>query len=89
MYMGPDVLKDVIEDAELYPIRGLFNFSNCFDEIDAYYHRTAGYEFGVSTGWRALNELYNVRYCVSCSMRKKKEKNMSLVQRILLKLDRG
>lgn len=60
MYLGSDVLKEVIENAELYPIRGLFNFNNYFDEIDAYYHRTHGYEFGLSTGWRALNGLYNV-----------------------------
>lgn len=60
MYLGSDVLKEVIENAELYPIRGLFNFNNFFDEIDAYYHRTHGYEFGLSTGWRALNGLYNV-----------------------------
>lgn len=60
MFLGPDVLKEVIENAELYPIRGLFNFRNYFDEIDAYYHQTLGYELGVSTGWRALNELYNV-----------------------------
>ncbi|KAM2734019.1 hypothetical protein EV2_037376 [Malus domestica] len=32
MYLGSDVLKGVIEDAELYPIRGLFNFENFFDE---------------------------------------------------------
>ncbi|XP_062096400.1 twinkle homolog protein, chloroplastic/mitochondrial isoform X3 [Humulus lupulus] len=60
MYMGPDVLKEVIENAELYPIRGLFKFSDYFDEIDAYYYGTAGYGFGASTGWKALNELYNV-----------------------------
>ncbi|KHG10114.1 DNA primase/helicase [Gossypium arboreum] len=60
MYLGPSVLKDVIDNAELYPIRGLFNFSSFFDEIDQYYHRTLGYEFGVSTGWRALDDLYNV-----------------------------
>ncbi|XVF23032.1 hypothetical protein REPUB_Repub13aG0003300 [Reevesia pubescens] len=60
MYLGPSVLKDVIENAELYPIRGLFNFRDFFDEIDKYYHRTLGYEFGVSTGWRALDDLYNV-----------------------------
>ncbi|KAK7246188.1 hypothetical protein RIF29_41048 [Crotalaria pallida] len=60
MYLGPQALKEVIENAELYPIRGLFNFRDYFDEIDAYYHRTLGYEFGVSTGWNNLNELYNV-----------------------------
>ncbi|XP_059451523.1 twinkle homolog protein, chloroplastic/mitochondrial-like isoform X1 [Corylus avellana] len=60
MNLGADVLKEVIENAELYPIRGLFNFRNYFDEIDAYYHRTHGCEFGIPTGWRSLNELYNV-----------------------------
>ncbi|OMO82630.1 hypothetical protein COLO4_22894 [Corchorus olitorius] len=60
MYLGPNALKDVIDNAEIYPIRGLFNFSDFFDEIDKYYHRTLGYEFGVSTGWRALDDLYNV-----------------------------
>ncbi|KAA3489453.1 twinkle-like protein, chloroplastic/mitochondrial-like isoform X1 [Gossypium australe] len=60
MYLGPSALQDVIDNAELYPIRGLFNFSSFFDEIDQYYHRTLGYEFGVSTGWRALDDLYNV-----------------------------
>ncbi|KAG4990345.1 hypothetical protein JHK87_023802 [Glycine soja] len=60
MYLGPDALKEVIENAELYPIRGLFNFRDYFDEIDAYYHRTLGYDIGISTGWNNLNDLYNV-----------------------------
>ncbi|XP_059638244.1 uncharacterized protein LOC132280134 [Cornus florida] len=38
MFMGPDALKKVIEKAELYPIRGLFNFKDDSDEIDAYHH---------------------------------------------------
>ena len=60
MFLGPGVLREVIENAELYPIRGLFNFKNFFVDIDAYYHQTLGYELGVSTGWRALDQLYNV-----------------------------
>ncbi|WKA09348.1 hypothetical protein VitviT2T_027005 [Vitis vinifera] len=60
MYLGPDALKEVIENAELYPIQGLFNFSHYFDEIDAYYHQALGFELGVATGWRGLNGLYNV-----------------------------
>ncbi|XP_047941662.1 twinkle homolog protein, chloroplastic/mitochondrial-like [Salvia hispanica] len=60
MYMGPDALKEVIENAELYPIKGLFNFRDYFDEIDDYYNQSLGFELGVSTGWKALNELYNV-----------------------------
>ncbi|CAK9151485.1 unnamed protein product [Ilex paraguariensis] len=58
--MGPDVLKEVIEKAELYPIKGLFSFRDYYEEIDSYYHQTLGYELGVSTGWMALNELYNI-----------------------------
>ena len=45
----------------MYPIRGLFQFSDFFHEVDAYYHQTHGFELGVSTGWRGLDELYNVR----------------------------
>ncbi|PIM97971.1 putative mitochondrial DNA helicase twinkle [Handroanthus impetiginosus] len=60
MYMGPDALREVIENAELYPIRGLFNFKDYFGEIDDYYHQSLGFELGVSTGWSCLNELYNV-----------------------------
>ncbi|KAK7329649.1 hypothetical protein VNO77_23821 [Canavalia gladiata] len=60
MYLGPDALKEVVDNAELYPIRGLFNFRDYFDEIDAYYHRTLGYDIGITTGWNNLNELYNV-----------------------------
>ncbi|KAL5537802.1 hypothetical protein UlMin_046130 [Ulmus minor] len=60
MYLGPQVLRETVENAELYPIRGLFNFRDYFNEIDAYYYRTLGYEFGASTGWKALNHLYNV-----------------------------
>lgn len=60
MVMGPNALREVINNAELYPIQGLFNFKKYFDEIDAYYHQTLGYELGVSTGWTALNDLYNI-----------------------------
>jgi len=65
MYLGPDALKEAIENAELYPIRGLFNFRDYFDEIDAYYHRTLGYDIGISTGWNNLNDLYNVRAVIA------------------------
>ncbi|GAB2280877.1 hypothetical protein Dimus_015500 [Dionaea muscipula] len=58
--LGPAVLKEVIDNAELYPIRGLFGFKDYFQEIDAYYHRVLGDELGLTTGWRCLDELYNV-----------------------------
>ncbi|KAL7618177.1 twinkle homolog protein, chloroplastic/mitochondrial [Lactuca sativa] len=60
MFMGPAVLRGVIENAELYPIKGLFNFRDYFGEIDSYYHQTLGNELGISTGWKALDDLYNV-----------------------------
>ncbi|CAI0393615.1 unnamed protein product, partial [Linum tenue] len=60
MYLGPQAVKDAIDDAELYPIKGLFLFRDFFDEIDSYYHQTQGYHFGVSTGWRSLDGLYSV-----------------------------
>ncbi|KAI7742292.1 hypothetical protein M8C21_027698 [Ambrosia artemisiifolia] len=60
MFMGPAALRDVIESAELYPIKGLLNFRDYFSEIDAYYHQTLGTELGISTGWKALDDLYNV-----------------------------
>lgn len=60
MYLGPEALKEVVDNAELYPIRGLFSFKDYFGEIDAYYHKQFGNEFGASTGWKALNDLYNV-----------------------------
>ncbi|XP_042415854.1 twinkle homolog protein, chloroplastic/mitochondrial-like isoform X1 [Zingiber officinale] len=60
MNLGPDALQKVIENAEFYPIRGLFQFGNFFHEIDAYYHQHLGYELGVSTGWRAVDEYYKV-----------------------------
>ncbi|KAL2930727.1 Twinkle-like protein chloroplastic/mitochondrial [Bienertia sinuspersici] len=60
MYMGPEKLKETVDNAELYPIRGLFSFRDYFHEIDAYYHRVLGDELGISTGWRCLDEYYNV-----------------------------
>lgn len=60
MYLGADALKEVVEKAELFPINGLFNFRDFFDEINAYYHRTYGDEFGMRTGWSSLDSLYRV-----------------------------
>lgn len=60
MYLGPEKLKETIENAEIYPIQGLFPFRDYFHEIDAYYDRVLGDELGVSTGWRCLDEYYNV-----------------------------
>ncbi|XP_021759280.1 twinkle homolog protein, chloroplastic/mitochondrial-like [Chenopodium quinoa] len=60
MYLGPEKLKETINNAEIYPIQGLFSFRDYFHEIDAYYDMALGDELGVSTGWRCLDEYYNV-----------------------------
>jgi len=62
MHKGLDALREVIENAEFYPIGGLFNLSSFFPEIDDYYYCRNGYARGVSTSWRALNNLYNVSF---------------------------
>eukprot|EP01018_Ginkgo_biloba_P012018 Gb_13380 [translate_table: standard] len=60
MHLGPEALKKVIDTAELYPIRGLFQFRDYFSQIDAYYLCQLGNELGVSTGWAGLDDLYRV-----------------------------
>ncbi|CAM6106005.1 unnamed protein product [Calypogeia fissa] len=58
--LGPEALQEVIETAELYPIRGLFKFSQFFKELDDYYFLRLGDERGVSTGWSGLDDFYRV-----------------------------
>lgn len=58
--LGPAAVKDLIKNAELFPIRGLFDFQQFFREIDDYYYLRLGDERGVSTGWRSLDEIYRV-----------------------------
>ncbi|KAI4970182.1 hypothetical protein ZWY2020_001096 [Hordeum vulgare] len=60
MFLGPQALKEVIEGAELYPIRGLFNFKDFFPEIDSYYLGIHGDELGIPTGWTCMDGLYKV-----------------------------
>ncbi|KAL6603143.1 hypothetical protein ACP70R_043504 [Stipagrostis hirtigluma subsp. patula] len=60
MFLGPQALRKVIEDAELYPIRGLFSFRDFFPEIDSYYLGIHGDELGICTGWKSMDEIYKV-----------------------------
>lgn len=60
MYLGPDSLRKVVENAELYPIKGLFKFRDFVHEIDEYYNQRSIEHLGVSTGWKTLDGLYNV-----------------------------
>ncbi|KAH7654441.1 DNA helicase protein [Dioscorea alata] len=61
MHLGPDALKEVIAKAELYPIRGLFTFSDFFNDIDTYYSGNLDHDHVVSTGWSGVDEFYKVR----------------------------
>ncbi|XP_025813466.1 twinkle homolog protein, chloroplastic/mitochondrial-like isoform X2 [Panicum hallii] len=60
MFLGPQALRKVIKDAELYPIRGLFAFKDFFPEIDNYYLGIHGDELGIRTGWKSMDDLYKV-----------------------------
>jgi len=60
MFLGPQALKKVIEDAELYPIRGLFNFKDFFPEIDSYYLGIGVNGGAIPTGWKCMDDLYKV-----------------------------
>ncbi|XP_062178421.1 twinkle homolog protein, chloroplastic/mitochondrial-like [Phragmites australis] len=60
MFLGPQALKKVVEDAELYPIRGLFSFRDFFPEIDNYYLGIRGDELGICTGWKSMDDIYKV-----------------------------
>jgi len=62
MFLGPQALRKVIEDAELYPIRGLFAFKDFFAEIDNYYLGISGDELGIRTGWKSMDDLYKVTF---------------------------
>lgn len=64
MFLGPQALRKVIEDAELYPIRGLFSFKDFFPEIDNYFLGIHGDELGIRTGWKSLDDLYKVTLVV-------------------------
>jgi twinkle protein len=58
--LGPDELRYAIDAAELYPIRGLFTFSDFFKDLDNYFCSIDGDETGVSTGWPSLDDYYKV-----------------------------
>ncbi|GAQ90211.1 hypothetical protein KFL_006140010 [Klebsormidium nitens] len=60
MRMGKAGVREAVEGAEAFPIRGLFKFESFFEEIDDYYHLQLGDERGVSTGWSGLDELYRI-----------------------------
>lgn len=56
---GPDVLREAIEHAELFPLAGVFDVSDLSDRIDQLYEN--GWERGASTGWDEIDRFYTVR----------------------------
>lgn len=56
---GKDKLRELIENAESYPIEGLLRFSEFEREICDIYEN--GYKQGESTGWLDIDEYYTVR----------------------------
>lgn len=62
---GADKLRACLDDAQPYPIAGVFEVLDLSDEIEHLYLH--GWEKGVSTGWDELDENYTVRageFCV-------------------------
>ena len=55
---GAPEVKNVIDNAEPFPINGLFGADNYFDSVDEKYLNGQGK--GVSTGYDCLNELYTI-----------------------------
>lgn len=56
---GPERLQSCIETALPYPLAGVFEVADLGDRIDALYEN--GWERGVCTGWKSVDEHYTVR----------------------------
>lgn len=58
-YSGKEALREAVENAEMYPIRGLFKFNDFFQDIDKFYNGNV-IDLGISTGWEGLDKYYKV-----------------------------
>jgi len=56
---GSHTIHDCIEAALDYPVTGIFEVSDVVDQLDYIYE--AGYELGISTGWKDVDQFYTVR----------------------------
>ena len=56
---GVDVLRTCIETAQAYPINGVFELRDFADKVDLL--RLHGFERGLSTGWKSIDQYYTVR----------------------------
>lgn len=56
---GPEILRECLDNAELYPLKGVFSVLDNSTRIQ--HLREHGWEKGVSTGWEELDRFYTVR----------------------------
>jgi twinkle protein len=56
---GPEAIKEAIDKARPYPIKGIFEAFDVADKIDALY--AYGLPRGVETGWPSMSENYTVK----------------------------
>jgi twinkle protein len=59
---GSHTIHDCIEAALDYPVTGIFEVSDVVDQLDYIYE--AGYELGISTGWKDVDQFYTDRKSV-------------------------
>jgi twinkle protein len=56
---GAGDTANAVGNAQPFPVKGVFDVLDLSDRIDSLY--ASGYERGVSTGWRMLDDLYTAR----------------------------
>src|SRR5690606_29330747 len=56
---GADVLRETLDRAEPFPIEGVIALEDLSADIDTLYEN--GWQRGLDTGWREVDELYTVR----------------------------
>jgi len=55
---GKDVLREIVENAQPYPVAGLYNPSDFYEEVHEIYNK--GFGKGKSTGYSNVDEFYSV-----------------------------
>ncbi|MCC7462112.1 MAG: toprim domain-containing protein [Gammaproteobacteria bacterium] len=56
---GAQVLRECIENAQAFPLAGVFHTEDCADKVRQLHER--GWEKGVATGWGEVDQFYTVR----------------------------
>jgi twinkle protein len=55
---GPDVLRECIDNAQPWPVKGLYDAGHFFDKVNALYDK--GLPRGEKTGFQTVDELYTI-----------------------------